>query len=129
MNRIYNRRELKTRRQTLRNQMPPAEVLLWQQIRGKQLLGYKFRRQYSVGRYVLDFYCPALRLGIELDGDSHFQEGGAQRDQERDSYISSFGIRLVRFLNTDVFENMDGLLEVLVREIRGCEDNEGTDPP
>ena len=85
MNRIYNRRELKTRRQTLRSQMPPAEALLWQQIRGKQLLGYKFRRQYSVGRYVLDFYCPALRLGIELDGDSHFQEGAAQGDQERDS--------------------------------------------
>jgi very-short-patch-repair endonuclease len=129
MNRIYNRRELQTRRQTLRSQMPPAEVLLWQQIHGKQLLGYKFRRQYSVGRYVLDFYCPALRLGIELDGDSHFQEGAAQRDQERDSYISSFGIRLVRFLNTDVFENMEGLLEVLLREIRVCEDDEGTNPP
>lgn len=132
---IYNRRELKSRRQQLRKNMPPAEVILWQRLRGRQVLGYKFRRQYSVGPYVLDFFCPTLRLGIELDGDSHFREGAKQKDRERDKYIRSFGIHVLRFLNTDVYENLEGLLELLVGAMRqreaeqpvGADDNEVPD--
>ena len=122
MNEIFNRQDLKSRRQELRKSMPPAEVILWQRIRGKQLLDCKFRRQHSVGPYVLDFYCPQLRLAIELDGDSHFREGAPQKDRDRDVYIRSFGIRVLRFLNTDVYDNVDGLLEVVVREIRQRKD-------
>jgi very-short-patch-repair endonuclease len=135
MTEIYNRRELKYRRQELRNNMPPAEVILWQRLRGKQLLGYKFRRQYSVGPYVLDFYCPTLRLAIELDGDSHFWDGAKQKDRERDEYIRGCGIHVLRFLNPDVYENLEGLLEVLVGAMRqreaeqpvGTDDNEMPD--
>ena len=118
MTEIYNRHELKSRRQELRNNMPPAEVILWQRLRGRQVLGYKFRRQYSVGPYVLDFYCFGLRLAIELDGDSHFREGAAQKDREREDFIRGFGIHVLRFLNTDVYENLEGLLEVLVGTMR-----------
>ena len=115
MTHIYNRPSEKHLRQQLRSNMPTAEVMLWSKLRGRQLLGQKFRRQYSVGPYVVDFYCPALRLAIELDGDSHFAEGAAGKDEERRRFIESFGIGIVRFLNTDVYENMDGLLEALVQ--------------
>ena len=117
MTHIHNRPSEEHLRQQLRSNMPTAEVLLWSKLRGRQLLGHKFRRQYSVGPYVVDFYCPALRLAIELDGDSHFAEGAAKKDEVRRRFIESFGIRIVRFLNTDVYENMDGLLDTLVREM------------
>ena len=114
---IYNRRREKWLRQQLRNHMPDAEVLLWMQLKGRQVLGFKFRRQYSVGPFVIDFYCPQLRLGVELDGDSHFAVGAADRDQHRQRYIESFGIRVIRYVNTDIYENMDGVLENLVGEM------------
>ncbi len=115
MTNIYNRHCLMRLRQRLRNQMPKAEVLLWCQLKDRQLLGQKFRRQYSIGPYVVDFYCPALRLAIELDGDSHFADGAAKHDEVRRCCIESYGIRIVRFLNTDVYENLDGVLEALAR--------------
>jgi very-short-patch-repair endonuclease len=97
--------------------MPQAEVLLWARLKGRQLLGCKFRRQYSVGAFVLDFYSPEIKLGIELDGDSHFREGKREYDTERDAFIGSFGIKIVRFLNADVYENLDGVLEAIERTI------------
>ena len=83
----------------------------------KQLQDCKFRRQFGIGDYIVDFYAPEVMLGIELDGESHFTEGAAKRDESRQAFIESFGIRLVRFLNADVFGNMDGVLQVLVGEI------------
>ena len=104
-------------------------MLLWCQLKHRQLLGEKFRRQFSIGPYVVDFFCPALHLAIELDGDSHFVDGAARSDERRRRYIESYGIRIVRFLNTDVYDNLDGVLETLVRimeEIRGArEQHEG----
>jgi len=75
MSRVYNRSSEKTKRQLLRRVMPKAEQVLWSKLRRRQMLGYKFRRQYSIEAYVVDFYCPAARMAIELDGDSHFQQG------------------------------------------------------
>ena len=121
MPRVFNRKSVKDRRRELRNNMPDAEVLLWQQLKGRQLLGYKFRRQYSVGEYIVDFFCPELRLGIELDGDSHFEEGAKEYDAGRDRFIQSFGITMNRYLNTDVYENMDGVLEHLLDVVRALE--------
>ena len=112
----------KDRRRKLRGNMPDAEVILWSKLQRRQLLGYKFRRQFSIGPYVMDFYCPALNLAIELDGDSRFREGAQQYDKQRQEYIESFGIAVVRFLNTDVYDNLDGVLEVIVREIGGREE-------
>ena len=117
MTQYYNRDEQKALRRHLRNDMPPAEVLLWSKLRGKQLLGRKFRRQFSVGPYRLDFYCPELKLAVELDGDSHFTNAAIQRDLERQKWVESFGIRFVRFTNADDYENLDGVLEVLATAI------------
>src|SRR5206468_1992604 len=104
----YNRPNETRKRQILRGSMPDAEVILWSRLKGRQLLGCKFRRQYSVGAYVIDFHSPEIKLGVEVDGESHFQPGAPEYDQDRQKLIESFGIKIVRVLNTDVFENLDG---------------------
>jgi len=97
--------------------MPNAEVILWSRLKGRQLLGCKFRRQYSVGSFVIDFFSVETKLGIELDGDSHFQSGASEYDLGRQQFIESFGIRIVRILNVDVYDNLDGVLEMIGEEV------------
>ena len=114
----FNQSESKRLRRHLRANMPPAEVLLWSKLKSRQLLGCKFRRQFGIESYTVDFYSPEIKLAIELDGDSHFRPGGQDFDRRRDATIRSFGIHVLRFLNTDVYDNLDGLWEVIVREAR-----------
>src|SRR4051794_3312647 len=114
----FNRLSEKATRRRLRRQMPKAEVILWSRLRAKQILGQRFRRQYSVGPYVVDFYCPDLKLAIEIDGESHYREGAAESDQQRQAMIESFGICFRRFTNLDIYENLDGVLEVIARAIQ-----------
>ncbi len=75
MTKAYNRTEEKTKRRMLRRSMPRPEAILWARLRDRQLGGQKFRRQYSVGNFVIDFFCPELKLAVEIDGESHFVEG------------------------------------------------------
>jgi len=98
--------------------MPKAEVLLWIQLKGKKMQGYKFRRQYGVGPYVLDFYCPELKLAIEIDGDSHFQAGAEEYDRDRQALIEKLGIRFLRFTNSDVYESLNGVLEKVAHAVQ-----------
>lgn len=72
MTQIFNKDFLKYTRKILRWQMPKAELMLWDKLKNKKLDGHKFRRQFSIGLYVVDFYCPKSKLVIELDGDNHF---------------------------------------------------------
>ncbi len=102
------------RRRYLRANMPTAEVILWSELKGKQLFGYKFRRQHSFGSYVVDFYCPRLKLVIELDGDSHVQTGAAERDRQRQHFIESFEVSFLRFTNTDIYENLTGVIDTII---------------
>ena len=124
MARIYNRSEEKQKRRQLRRNMPRAEVRLWSKLKERKLGGVKFRRQYSVGRYVLDFYCPEMRLAIELDGDTHFRPGADVRDEERQRLIESYGIRFLRFRNDEVQQNMEGVLGAIEKGLR-----DGMTPP
>ena len=114
----------KGKRRQLRKQMPEAEALVWSKLRGKQILGYGFRRQYSVGPYVIDFYCPAIKLAVEIDGDSHFQEGAESDDKRREGFIKSFGIRFLRVTNEEVYRNMPGVLEAITRVVQEVEENQ-----
>lgn len=98
----------------LRNNMPKAEIFLWSKLKGRGLSGFKFRRQYGVDKFVLDFYCPELKLAIEVDGDSHFRGGAKESDMERQKIIESYGIVFLRFTNTDIYENMNAVLERIV---------------
>jgi len=92
MTRVYNKESEKLKRRMLRKHLSQAEVLLWSKLKGKGLSNYKFRRQYSVGKFVIDFYCPKSKMAIEIDGDSHFVEGAKERDRERQTIIETFGI-------------------------------------
>ena len=113
----YNIKSQTSRRRALRHSMSKAEVILWKELSRKQLHGYKFRRQYGVDQYVLDFYCPHLKLAIEVDGDSHFMPGAEEQDKTRQEYNEAFGIRFLRFTNADVCENIDGVCHVIFNKI------------
>ena len=91
--------------------MPKAEYLLWVELKNKQLGGYKFRRQYSVGSFVVDFYCPKLKLAIEVDGDSHFGEEQIKYDIVRQEIIESFDIQVLRFTNDEIYGNLNEVIE------------------
>lgn len=112
----FNRQQQRRQRQTLRGSAPKAERKLWQHLRASQL-GVKFRRQYGVDRFVVDFYAPRLKLAIEVDGDSHFLPGAAETDVERTKHLARLGIEVVRFTNTDVFENLEGVLDCIVKVV------------
>jgi ATP-dependent helicase HrpA len=92
----------------LRETQTEAETALWQRLRAKRFFGHKFYRQYSVGNFILDFFCPALSLAIEVDGGQHAER--ADYDQERTEYLKNNGIVVLRFWNNDVMNNMDGVL-------------------
>jgi very-short-patch-repair endonuclease len=112
---IHNRKELETFRKINRNHSTPAETLLWTLLKGKQLDGRKFRRQHSVGCYILDFYCSSEKLAVELDGEHHFMEDQKQYDEERTKYLNSLNIRVVRFENERLFQNPEGVLDEIRR--------------
>jgi very-short-patch-repair endonuclease len=114
---ILNKASMKKRRQFLRKNMPNAEVLLWTKIRRKQILDCRFRRQYSVGAYVLDFYCPEIKLAIEIDGESHCRSSAEEYDKLREDEIKQLGIQFLRFQNTDVYKNINGVLQKIYEKI------------
>jgi len=107
---IYNRKALEDNRRQLRKQPTPAEELLWGYLRNKQLADRKFRRQFSVGNCILDFYCTSERLCVELDGQQHYTEEGLTYDQERTQYLNSLDIRVIRFKNQLVLTSVQKVL-------------------
>ena len=101
---IHNRKNLKPFRKYLRNNSTAAEATLWKILKNKQIGGLKFRRQHSVGKYVLDFYCPEIRLCIELDGEYHANPAVITKDIERDESLKSYLITVFRYENSWVHE-------------------------
>jgi very-short-patch-repair endonuclease len=95
-----------------------ADVILWNRLKGKQLEGYKFRRQYSVEHFVIDFYCPELKLALEVDGDSHFTHDTDLSTIQRQSQIETFGIQFLRFTNREIYENLEGVLIKIAEKIK-----------
>ncbi len=115
MTKIYNQQELKDIRKKLRRQSHEVvcEKLFWQKIRGSQI-GYKFRRQFSIGRYVVDFYCPQLKLAIEIDGATHSTNNEIELDRERQNYLENLGVVVKRYFNIDVKNNLQAVLADLI---------------
>ena len=104
MHDIMNKPELKSVRKDLRNMSTSAEATLWKLIKGQQIDGLKFRRQHSVGPYILDFYCPQFRLGIELDGEVHSTtEAMDYADNRARFLVNEKNIWVIRFENRVVF--------------------------
>ena len=108
MNRLYNDKITKERRRELRRNPTDAERKVWGILKGEQM-GVRFFRQYSIGPYVLDFYAPKCRLGIEIDGGQHAEEAHRKHDDERTKYLASQDIRVIRFGNNDVMRNLEGV--------------------
>ena len=109
----------------LRNQATDAEHRLWQHLRGRQLQGCKFRRQHPFGHYVLDFACLERKLAIELDGGQH--AGEAAYDMHRTNQLESGGFKVLRFWNNEVFENIEGVVEVIIAAL-ACRASEPSPP-
>ncbi len=98
-----------------RNNMTEAEIFLWEKIRRKQLKGLQFHRQKIIGNCIVDFYCPQAKLIIEVDGIQHYSESGKEWDIVRDDYMNQLGLRVLRFSNKQVLEDIDTVVE----KIRG----------
>jgi very-short-patch-repair endonuclease len=104
MVKIHNKPELIHLRKKLRNNGTSAEAVMWNILKRSQVGGLKFRRQHSIGPYVADFYCPELKLALELDGHYHTTPAGMEHDYRRDQYFLQQGITTIRFENRWVFE-------------------------
>lgn len=117
----FNKPETKCNRKELRSFGTSAEAALWQMLKRRQIRGVLFRRQFSVGPFILDFYCPQIRLCIELDGQPHFTPEGEEHDIQRSEYLLRlFNIRVVRFENQAVYDYPESVLseiETVVDEL------------
>ena len=111
---LHNRPNLKEKRKFLRNNSTSAESVLWTILKNKQVAGLKFRRQHSIGNYIVDFYCTKLNLIIELDGEYHASYQAIIRDEKRDKYLESYGMTMLRFENRIVFEKPGEIIDQII---------------
>jgi len=114
MKAVNNIKKLFYRRKELRNNSTPQEILLWLQLKNSQL-GFKFRRQHSIGGYITDFYCPSKKLVVEIDGSQHFVN--KEYDDIRSKYLESLDIKVIRFTNTEINTNMSGVIDKIMKEL------------
>jgi len=97
--------------------MTEAERLLWSKIRCRQLKGYQFYRQKIIGNYIVDFYCAKANLVIELDGGQHYDKEVQDKDRKRDKFLESLGLKVLRFSDREVFENIDAVMETIWKSL------------
>ncbi|OGT44904.1 MAG: hypothetical protein A3E82_03045 [Gammaproteobacteria bacterium RIFCSPHIGHO2_12_FULL_38_11] len=112
----YNPRRKKFSQQ-LRNNMTDAEKLLWRYVRYKQLCDIQFYRQKPIGNYIVDFYAPAVKLVVEIDGGQHFLDEGLRKDHKRDVYLSSLNLKVLRFDNWQILKSVGDVLNEIHRQI------------
>jgi very-short-patch-repair endonuclease len=111
--RLHNKKYLKDQRKELRNNSTSAEAVLWTLLKKSQLCGRKFRRQHSIGKYIVDFYCPTEKLAIELDGHFHFTQYGLDGDEKRTKFLTTQGVKVLRIENKYVFINQEAVLRLI----------------
>lgn len=97
--------------------MTTAEGIIWSRIRNRRT-GYKFRRQYSIGRYVADFYCSELKLVVEIDGGQHFEYEAIEYDRARTKYFNDLGITVARYTNADVKRNLIAVIDDIIERCK-----------
>ena len=116
---IYYNPKLKALSRELRKNSTLAEVLLWNQLKARKMKGYQFMRQKPIGDYIVDFYCSKLKLVIEIDGESH--SGRSREDKIRQRKLESLGLSFLRFYDSDVKGNLDGVLRTIEHWIGGLD--------
>ncbi len=119
MTQLFNKLTEKEKRRILRKNSTASEKIVWTYLRRKQILGERILRQFSIDFYVLDFYCPRLRLAIEIDGGSHFiNQDAIDYDKERQAYIENLGIEFLRFRNEEVNQSNDFVISVITDKVK-----------
>lgn len=118
MGEIFNRKQDTEKRKKLRNNLTKAEAILWRELKNKKLLGFKFRRQYGIGAYVVDFYCTDLNLAIEVDGITHLTDEEIEYDSRREADIKQLGIQFLRFTNPEIYEDLYNVLEKIKTKVK-----------
>ena len=113
---IYYNPKLKQLARNLRNRSTLAEVLLWNHLKSKQMLEYQFLRQKPIGNFIVDFFCPKLRLVLEIDGESHYGKEAA--DFEKQTYLESLGLAVLRVDDDQVKQDLDGVLTNIEKWIK-----------
>ncbi len=111
-----NDSELKELARKLRKTSAKAEIKLWINVKGKQLMGYDFHRQKPIDSYIVDFFCNKLKLAVELDGSTHGFEKVFERDKRKEQGLKELGIAVLRYKDNDVINNIEGVLE----DIKSC---------
>jgi very-short-patch-repair endonuclease len=114
---LRNDPTLKQRRRELRRNQTNAEMALWAKVRNKQFFGMRFFRQYSIGPYILDFYCPTVKLAVELDGGQHNQSDNREYDAARSEYLKAQGIDVMRFWDNEVLLDVQSVLSKLALKV------------
>jgi very-short-patch-repair endonuclease len=102
---------------SMRKEMTEAEFRLWSEIRGQKVEGLKFRRQIPIGPFIVDFFCPAHGLIVEIDGGQHFEDEAIAADRRRTAWLQAQGYRVLRFTNADVRSHLDGVCRVIVEAL------------
>ncbi len=109
---IFNKTSSINNRKKLRSNMVKAEIVLWSKLKNGQLNNLKFRRQHGIGNYIVDFYCPELKLILEIDGPTH--EFSFEKDKERDVFFGNLNLKIVRFTNDDIYCRLNEVLEKIL---------------
>ena len=111
---LNNLNQLLVARRELRNNATKEENAIWLRLKNKNL-GFKFRRQHSIGKFILDFYCPIKKLGIEIDGRQHLSN--KEYDKERNDYLNSFGVKIIRFSNDKINNDLDEVIMIIQEKL------------
>jgi very-short-patch-repair endonuclease len=101
----------------LRLKQTPWETKVWARLRAKRISPQKFKRQYPIGNYIVDFYCAEKRLIIEIDGSQHDEEKNRTKDQIRDKYLKDQGFKVLRFKNNEIDQNLEGVFETIGKNL------------
>jgi very-short-patch-repair endonuclease len=114
MTEIFNKANQKEKRRNLRKKQTPEELIFWSHIKSRRLGGFKFRRQYSINKYIADFYCPELQFVVEIDGGQHYEKENMEKDRLRSEYFTDLGLNIKRYTNVDIKNNLSGTLDDLL---------------
>jgi len=110
----YKNKELVRNARVFRNNMTRAEIILWSRLRERKISGYKFRRQQPILDYIVDFYCPELKLIIEADGEIHSLNENSEYDRKRDNILKINGYRIIRFTNLEIVTELDSTINKII---------------
>ena len=113
---VHSKKTLRNSRKELRNKSTSAEIAFWNLVKNRKLEGRKFRRQHSIDNYIVDFYCAAEKLIIELDGDPHGEYFKISEDFKRDEYLEKLGYKVLRFENRFVFHDPEYILKEIIKK-------------